>query len=725
MATLQKLRNMGPTLVIFVGVALAAFVFGDAWRIFQSHQVSQAVGSVNGKELLATDYQKMYEDYANVIKVLNNTNALSEEGLNQVKEEIWQTYVRNQALKAEAEKIGLTVTAAELQDIVDAGQDPYLQQAAYFFRNEQGAFDKNRLAAFLYDYEQNKDNLDYAQQMKPIYDFWKFIEKSIIDNALAYKYQSLISNSYLSNPVAAQNAFDANKTSYDVEIAAYPYSAVKDADVAVSDADVKALYNEKKEQYKQYAESRDIKYVSYQVTPSDEDRAELSKEMNEYAEMLKADDADYASIARQSNSEVPYSVVGWKKDMFPEEVALLLDETEVNAVVAPKYNQSDDSYTTFKLLGKEVVADSVEYRQIAIVGQTAEAVATLTDSVLNALKGGADFAEMAKKYNQSEQSQWLTSAQFEGMVVDGFNATFISTLLNAKKGEYAVMDIEGAPNKLIYQVLDKRNNVQKYQAVVIKRTAEFSSDTYNAAYNKFSEFVAKCKTVEDLEKNAEEYGYRVQEQKNLFSASHLVVGGNGLIPATNKVAGVSGTRETLKWVFTKANAGEVSPLYECGENDNLLVVALTGVNQQGYREPDALSQNALRQQIVNDKKAEKIIAELSGKNFEAVAGVANVKCDTVKHISFGAPAYISLTSANEFAISAAVTGMEQGAVSAPIKGNAGVYVIRLIAKNVKDGELDAKKEQDALKAYAQRSVMLFMQDLLEKTEVEDNRYLYF
>ena len=709
MATLQKLRNMGPTLIIFVGVALAAFVLGDAWRILQPHQGSQTVGSVNGEEVLATDYQKMYEEYSEIVKFLRNTNALSEEELNQVKDEVWQTYVRNHIIKAEAEKIGLTVSVAELQDIVSAGQDPILQQTP--FRNEQGNFDKTILDNFLVQYDQNKDNAQFVQNYKGMYDYWKFIEKTITDNALAYKYQMLILNSFLSNSVAAQSNFEANNASYDVEIAAYPYSAMADTEVSVSDAEVKALYNKNKEQYKQYAESRDIKYVSYRVTPSEADRAELNKELNEYAEMLKAEDADYAQILRQASSMVPYSAVAWKKESYPEEVAVRLDETEVNTVVAPIYNQADDSYTTFKVLGKSIVADSIKYRQLAVAAATPEATEALADSILTALKGGSDFAEIAKKYEQDGNEIWLTSAQYEGMMVDGVNATFLTSIFAAKKGEYNVLSLEASPVKIIYQVTEKKNDVQKYHVAVIKREAEFSSETYSDAYNKFSEFVSKSKNIEELEKNAEEYGYRVLTQNNIYTSNH-------------KVANQNGTRETLKWIFTVAKPGEVSPLYECGENDNLLVVALTDINEKGYMSMEDAA-TPLRNEIVNDKKAEKIIAELTGKKFEAVASTANVKCDTVKHITFSAPAYIGLTSASEPAICAAVAGLENGAVSAPIKGNGGVYVIRLIAKNSKGGEYNAQKEQDALKTFGQRGASRFMNDLYEKTEIVDNRYLYF
>lgn len=49
MATLQKIRSKGPLLVIVIGLALFAFIAGDAWKVLQPHQGKQDVGEVNGK----------------------------------------------------------------------------------------------------------------------------------------------------------------------------------------------------------------------------------------------------------------------------------------------------------------------------------------------------------------------------------------------------------------------------------------------------------------------------------------------------------------------------------------------------------------------------------------------------------------------------------------------------------------------------------------------------
>ena len=75
--------------------------------------------------------------------------------------------------------------------------------------------------------------------------------------------------------------------------------------------------------------------------------------------------------------------------------------------------------------------------------------------------------------------------------------------------------------------------------------------------------------------------------------------------AEHRVGGVKGTREALKWIFA-AKEGEVSPLYECGENDHLMVVALEKINPAGYRNINLVA-DMLKAEIIKDKKAEKLI----------------------------------------------------------------------------------------------------------------------
>ena len=71
MATLQKIRSKGPLLVIAVGLALFAFIAGDAWQVMQPHQ-SQDVGEVDGEDLSAQDYQALVEEYTEAAKMEYN-----------------------------------------------------------------------------------------------------------------------------------------------------------------------------------------------------------------------------------------------------------------------------------------------------------------------------------------------------------------------------------------------------------------------------------------------------------------------------------------------------------------------------------------------------------------------------------------------------------------------------------------------------------------------------
>lgn len=712
MATLQTIRSKGPLLVIVIGLALFAFIAGDAWKILQPHQGKQDVGEVNGKTLSAQEYQQMVDELSEVIKLTNGLNSLNEDQLTNIKDQVWNTYVTNEVIANEAKKLGLQVTKAELQAVINAGSHPLLMQTP--FRNPQtGAFDKDMLKKFLVDYanlDANKMPAQYVEYYQKMGNFWNFIEKTLSETLLAEKYQNLIGKSLISNPVAAEDAFNARTEQTDMLLAAVPYSSISDSTITVSKEEIKKLYDSKKESFKQPVETRNIKYVDVRVVPSDADRKAVQEEVTEYTNQLISTTKDYVSFVRSTGSTIAYSDIPVSKSALPNDVASRLDSTSVNEVYGPYYNQTDDSYNAFKIVAKVSAPDSIQFRQIQVYADTDEKTTELADSIYNALKTGADFAEVAKKYAQTGEATWINARGWEGTTVDADNATLINALIEQPVSEISNLKI--GQSNIILQVMNKKQMQNKYKVAIVKCPVEFSKETYNDTYNKFSQFVAQSTTIEALEKNAEENGYTVLPRMNFRSDEHYV-------------GGVKSTREALKWVFD-AKEGEVSPLYECGENDHLMVVALETINPAGYTNINQVS-DMLRSEIIRDKKAEKIMAEMKG--FNTLAQVKEMKdavSDSVKHVTFSAPAYISVTRASEPVISAVASKTAVNATSAPIKGNAGVYMIQVYNKNKNAETLDSKTEQATLVNMISRyAPQQCIYELREKNEIVDKRYLFF
>ena len=711
MAALGKIRKRGVTLVIVIGLGLFAFIAEEAVRSCEAtkNQQRQQIGEVLGNKVNVQEFQTLVEEYEEVMKMTQGRDNFSEEELNQIKDQVWNQFVSSQLIAAEAGKIGLTVTDEELQNIMKEGTNPLLMQSP-FVNQQTGRFDVTQLTKFLSDYKKNISNPQVAETYQRFYKYWQFIEKQLRTQTLAQKYQALLGNALLSNPISAKMAFDGQNTESDILLASLPYNSINDNDVQVSDADLKAKYSEEKEQFKQTIETRDIKYVDFQVEASAADRAELMKTMEEaYAKL--ASGANPAEVVRKAQSQFPYTGIAATKKAYPLDIAVMLDSLVVGQTSRPFDTKSDNTYNVVKLISKTQAPDSIEYRQIQVSGATPEAAKKTADSIFTALKAGADFEALAKKYGQTGDKQWLTSAMYENSTsMDEESKNYLNSLQTLAVNDYK--NLEFTSGNIILQVTARKAMVDKYDVALVKHTIDFSKQTYSDAYNKFSQFVSENKTLADLEKNAAKFGYVVKERKDMLNSEHNVVG-------------LRSTRETMKWIFD-AKEGEVSPLYECGNNDHLLVCAMTKIHPVGYRELDAVK-DELKQEVLRDKKFDQLKSKLAGVKSIADAEKAGAKIDTVKQVTFGAPVFLSSAGASEPALSGAVAVVKQGEFSkAPVKGNAGAYVFQVLKQAAREGaKFDAKQEELQLSQRATQAASRFMQELYQKANIVDNRYLFF
>ena len=715
MAALGKIRSKGGILVGAIGLALFAFLAGDAARSCDGikGEARQQIGEILGKKISVQDYQKLIDEYQSAIKFTMQRDNLTDQEVNQVNDQVWQQLVSNRVIEADAEKVGLTVTEKEIQNVLNEGTNPMLVQTP-FVNQQTGRFDVNALKQFFDSYNKAKAaKSPQVEQMQPIYDYWLFVEKNLRAQLLGQKYQALLASCVLSNKAEAKMAFKDNNEESQIQLASLAYSTVKDADVKVTDDDLKAKYAELKPAFRQNVETRDIKFVDFQIKASAADRSQVVKEMNDFQKQL-ASAADPAAVVSKSGSEIPYlglPVSNKAYQQYPD-IASKIDSLSVGTTGVVE-NAQDNTLNIIRVLSKAQLADSIQFRQINIAAATPDEARAKADSIQKALAGGADFDALAKRYGQTGEKVWFTGQQYEmAPSMNQDNRTFVNALLNGEVN--ATQNLALTQGNIILQVLDKKAFTTKTTAAVIKKVVDFSKATRSNAYNKFSEFVAKSSTVADLEKNAPKSGYQVQSLNDISTAEHYI-------------GGIPGTRDALKWLF-EAKQGEVSPLYECGNNDHLLVIALTAVHPQGYRSwDDAQVKEILKREVIKDKKAEKLMAKLKGVNSIAAAQAKGAKVSSVNQITFAAPAFVQATGSVEPALSGAVAGTAAGKFSkAPVKGNAGVYVFQVVKKSMRAGS--KYDETLVMQQAAQANMQLlgnFMQDLILKAKVVDNRYLFF
>lgn len=712
MATLEKIRNKAGLLVLVVGLALFAFIIGDFLNSGSTYfrQSQERVAEINGEVIKIQDYQARVDEMTEVYKMQSGSTSLPEEYMTQIRESVFDAMVREIVLGEELSDLGIVVSPEELFDMVQGENiSPMIQQMQMFVNPETGAFDKPALLNFLKRI--NDPNLanypaDQQAQLAQAKNFWLFWEKNIKQQRLEQKYTTLLSKAITANVIDAKATFEETAESSDIVYAMQPYASIADSLVAVSDSEIEKLYNQRKSVYKQ-KESKLIKYIAVDIRPSKQDYDNASAEIEAIKEEFISTDR-IADVVNE-NSEVPYVDAFFSVAAFDEQLKQFATTAEVGTVYGPVFEA--DKYRLFKLVDKTVAPDSIKVSHIMIANAGNEAAATsLADSLMTVLKNGGNFAELAKNYSQDQSAQnggelgWFTEVTALRGVNEDFKKAIFSTPVN---GYTLVKSLYGTH---LVRVDERTANVTKYKVADIDMTVSPSSKTYSNIYNELNKYLTANRDIKKMDESAKEAGYNVLSDFTVTGADQMI-------------GTIKNSRQVIRWAFQN-DKGSISDIFEC--EDKFVVAAVQESIPEGYASVKTVAP-ALKAELIAQKKGDKIASDLAAKNITSLEGYAEAmgsKIDSVKFVSFGTRRITGIGV--EPKVNAAVALAQVGQLTPPVKGNNGVYVLKVYNKT-KDAKVYNEAEQiktiDSANAY--RFGFQAVQSLVNKAEIVDNRIRFY
>ncbi len=709
MATLQKIRDKGTLLVIVIGLALLAFVLGDlltsGTTLFGRAQDKAFV--VNGEVVSTQDYADKITEFEEFQKMVSGQSSLDENTSAQIREAVYQQMVRQRLLENQTGKLGLNVGKEEINDLVHGEYiSPVLQQLPFFVDPQTGMFSRTALIDFLNTINMPSPNPEEQAIVNQYKSLWLFIEEMVRTQRLEEKYISLLSSAVISNDAEAKSNFELNQQNADMAYVIQNYFTIPDTVVTVTEQEIKAYYDKHKDAYRLEAPLVKLTYFTKQVSPSDEDYAEVEAESRVAFTELQNSQNPAAVVA--DYSQVPY------RDVFVSESMLTPDQIEfvrtaaINELYGPE--REGASYQIAKLIDKKVAPDSVHFRMMSIpsaslVGQDS-IVTRFTDSLYNVIRDGQLFADVANSLNPNSNGGDVGWAREIDLA--SFGSEMVDAVFNSPVGELVKLSLPG--QQVIVQIEERTQPVNKYKLAIIDMPVIASDKTSNNIDNELNQFVSTPEVGSKFNELASEKGYMVMP--------NITVSANEFT-----LAQIPGSRQVITWAAREKKPGSVKKF----DLTNLRVVARVDQVIPAGTAPLSEVSSGIRSQLLNEKKAEMIVADLKAKNLttlDAYADAMNSRIDTVRFVNFNTQNITGL--GYEPVLNALSAFAPLNKVQGPYKGNMGVFVSQVTNRTQGTESYDAETEKNSMmneKAY--RLQMQSVEILKEKLGVEDNRFRFF
>ena len=663
MTSLQRIRNLGAALLILIiGVPLAAFIFGDFLRDGSSffHRNRENVGVVAGHEIHYTEYEAAKEQLTEVYKIETGRNDFDEDIQTQIRNQVWNMFVMDYTMREQADKIGMTITQDELTELCVGANPHEIIRSRRAFYDESGRFNPEIVKSMINMINNGSDDPDQSAYIQRVSNYWLYWEKAVRLTYMQEKYVGLLQHMIKSNRLEAEYAFNGRQNGISAEYVMQPYFMVADSLVEVKEADIKKLYKEHLQQYKQ-TPNRAIKYVTFEVEPSEADFQEAHDMVAQLAEEFRTAE-DVAAIVNM-NSDVLYDGRDFSEESVPAQFKEFAFARGAKAGDCTEILFADNMYAIARIM---------------------KAGYSLPDSVeLKAIIEGEEDQELG----------WFSADQLPKDIAEPAFAGHRGTRFTVAQGM----------GEQTFEVMEVSAATPKVKLAILAREVSTSNKTTAAIYSRAKMLASGSKTEEAFVDSAQANGLAVVPQFNLTAT-------------TDKVGQLKNSRQIVRWAF-EAKEDQVSDVFECGSQYVVAVVA--EVNDGEYRSLESV-RSELTYEATNNAKAAYLAEKLAGiQSLQEAAEILAQPIQSVNRVTLSDSRFGN--AGMEPAVIGAALAQGENTLSAPIKGNMGVFVVKTGAAMNLPGEFNADAEKTQLGARFAYLPYQAMQLIQDKAEITDNR----
>ncbi|MGY5848126.1 peptidylprolyl isomerase [Salegentibacter sp. HM20] len=705
MAVLNKIRQRSVFLIIIIALALFSFVLADVIRNGGfSSQTQNTIGVVNGQEIGREEFARQVEGFQRN----TGTNASTTDAVNQV----WEQRLRELIVEEELEKLGIRAEQAQIRQMIrmQMGNNPA-------FTNEAGMFDENAVREYVASIKASSPEA---------YDQWLRFEENLANTARQNTYFNMVSAGVGATLLEGEQAYRLENDNIDLKFVQIPYTSVSDDEVEVSKDEIRKYIKDHSARFETEA-SRNIQYVFFEETASEEDNAEaqegLSALLNsrvEYNAASQANDtlpgfaqAEDIEDFVNENSDLPYENRFYFKNQLPREFADNLFNLSEGESFGPY--QHDGYWKLSRLVEAKQIPDSSKAAHILVayrgqqfapdVTRSKEEAKTLADSLAGVVRSNKNqFSALAAQFS-SDLSNSEEGGDLGWATPGAFVPEFDAFIFEGNAGDVEVVETDFG-----YHVIHIQEQTDRERAVklaTLAREIEASERSRNNLFNEVTKFEIAArdnKFAEEAQKN----GYEVKTVRDVKALEE-------------RIPGLGQQRRVVQWAFEDDT--KVGDIRRFDLPNGYMVAQVTSKRDKGLMSAEDASSTVLPI-LTKKKKAEIIKNRLSGDNLEAIASNQNTMVQTANAVNLGNPTLAG--AGREPEVVGSVFAMEPGKVSKPIEGDKGVYVVELVSRNEAPARDSYRNvaDQETARLRQQAAGRLF-DALRKKADIEDNRAKFY